>query len=69
MICAVLRCRIWNNVYFVGVYIFYLHKHTVPIKITIQQNSPYITPNTENNERRSTIGGQTIVERDNLNQT
>ena len=44
MFCALFRCIIWNSVHFVGIYIFYLHQHTVPSNITIQLHSLCVTP-------------------------
>ena len=41
---AMFRCIIWNNVYFVGIYLFYLPKHTAPINSTIRRHSLSITP-------------------------
>ena len=69
----VFRCRIWNNVYIFGIYLFSLPKHTalvtlITLQLCLYQNhNPtklnYHYPNTETNERWSNIGGQTIVVR------
>ena len=44
MICAMFWYITWNNVYFAGIYQFYLHKNTAPINSTIKRHSLYITP-------------------------
>ena len=44
MICAVFWCIIWNNLYFVGIYLFSLDQHTALINRTIRQQSIYSTP-------------------------
>ena len=71
MIFAVFCCRNWNNVYFVGIYLFSIPKHTLLVTaITLQfcvyqqhhlQTPNYHYPNTANTERQSNIGGQLIL--------
>ena len=44
MICDLFRCRIWNNVNFVGIYLFSLHQHIAPSNITIRIHLLFISP-------------------------
>ena len=44
IISALFWCRIWNNVNFVGIYLFSLHHHTAPTNINIWRHSLSITP-------------------------
>ena len=66
MICALFLCRIYNNINFVGIYLYiYFWAST---HITQQQHHLTILlfyrPHTENTEIQSTVGGRLIVVRE-----